>query len=112
MNHESDDDLASALQELAADAPARLAGAPRHGDRPCPICGNLMQVESENGVEIDVCPDHGVWLDRDELAAILSDTVRKRARSRGALLKHIRRAKRDGKIAGAMLGWWSLLLPE
>ena len=69
-----------------------------------------MQVELENGIEIDLCPHHGVWLDNGELRSIL-DLARGRSSAQYArTYQAISDAKRDGKIAGALLGFWSLLL--
>jgi Zn-finger nucleic acid-binding protein len=50
---------------------------PRHGSfyRPCVVCGQLMNrlnYGHSSGVIIDVCRDHGIWFDADELARILT----------------------------------------
>jgi Zn-finger nucleic acid-binding protein len=38
----------------------------------CAICGNTMQKQLiPQGVEIDVCDTHGVWLDRGELESLV-----------------------------------------
>lgn len=38
----------------------------------CPVCGQLMQKHAiPQGLEIDHCPAHGVWLDLGELEAIV-----------------------------------------
>ena len=36
----------------------------------CPICSNEMNKENRGGVEIDVCEEHGLWLDKGELFQI------------------------------------------
>lgn len=41
------------------------------GQRPCPICREYMTSTHETGVLIDVCEAHGMWLDKDELRAIV-----------------------------------------
>lgn len=76
------------------------------GQRECPICKRPMLVEVESGVHVDVCNDHGVWLDRGELPAIIS---RIRSGARISRTAAIRRAKREGKLSGAMFGIWALL---
>lgn len=76
------------------------------GQRPCPICQQRMVAESEVGFVVDVCPQHGVWLDAGELPAMLG---RIRSGERINREQAIRRAKRDGKMSGVMLGSWSLL---
>jgi Zn-finger nucleic acid-binding protein len=43
--------------------------------RPCAVCGELMNrinYGRESGVIIDVCREHGIWFDADELARILA----------------------------------------
>ncbi|GAG20482.1 unnamed protein product [marine sediment metagenome] len=77
-----------------------------HGERPCPICGEMMQVEVEHGVNIDACDQHGIWLDRDELPAIISK-IRSGARLKRQRL--VRQARTDGKKSGVIFGVWSLL---
>ncbi len=40
----------------------------------CPVCGTIMHRKNfgkRSGVIIDTCKDHGVWLDRGELARVL-----------------------------------------
>ncbi|MDR3672572.1 MAG: zf-TFIIB domain-containing protein [Holophaga sp.] len=47
-------------------------GAVRY--RPCPQCGKLMNRTNYghiSGVVLDVCKDHGLWFDRDELRQVL-----------------------------------------
>ena len=42
--------------------------------RPCAVCGALMNrrnYERKSGVIVDVCRDHGVWFDLDELSRLL-----------------------------------------
>lgn len=52
--------------------------APRQGAtfyRPCTVCREFMQRVNyghASGVIIDICQDHGVWFDADELARILA----------------------------------------
>ena len=76
------------------------------GERECPICKRVMRVEMESGIHVDVCNDHGIWLDRGELPSILS-SIRSGQRINRA--QAIRKAKRDGKLSGAMFGVWSLM---
>lgn len=54
-------------------APARRG----HGSfyRPCAVCGELMNrfhYGHDSGVILDVCRDHGLWFDAEELARILA----------------------------------------
>ena len=41
------------------------------GQRACPVCTDAMTMERISSIELDRCPLHGVWFDRDELAASL-----------------------------------------
>ena len=48
-----------------------------HGSfyRPCPVCGRLtnrVNYGHASGVIVDICKDHGIWFDADELARILT----------------------------------------
>ena len=79
----------------------------REGDRMCPVCGGRMNVEVKHDVHIDVCADHGIWLDKGELPAI-TRVVRDNSRRRAS--QRVREAKRKGKMQGAFFGFWSLLL--
>lgn len=41
------------------------------GWRPCPVCATTMtrrQLGSHPGLIVEICPDHGLWLEADELA--------------------------------------------
>lgn len=66
---------------------------------PCPQCGRLMNRKNfaqSSGVVLDVCADHGVWLDRGELERVLGfvsggGLTRARARERERLVEEQRR---------------------
>ena len=47
-------------------------GLVRPGERECPICKEKMAVENREGVSLDTCREHGVWLDFGELEEIIS----------------------------------------
>jgi Zn-finger nucleic acid-binding protein len=49
----------------------------QHGSfyRPCIVCGQLMNRVNyghTSGVILDICKDHGIWFDADELARVLA----------------------------------------
>jgi Zn-finger nucleic acid-binding protein len=59
--------------------PAGAVAPAPHGHtsfyRPCPVCGELMNRRNyghDSGVIVDLCRDHGIWFDADELARILA----------------------------------------
>jgi len=57
--------------------PPQVEGPPPDGGRryrPCPLCGQLMVKQNyarASGVVIDICRNHGMWFDADELPRIL-----------------------------------------
>jgi Zn-finger nucleic acid-binding protein len=97
----SDRELNEAFARAREDQNRNLHIVPE-GQRPCPICGRLMETQSRHNHIVDVCHEHGIWLDKDELPAIMA-RLRQRQRD------DMRRARRDGKMSGALWGWWSLL---
>ncbi len=101
------DDLAAALDGLQGVDTGDNADAVPPGRRACPICGQHMQVEAHDSIAIDICPRHGIWLDNGELPALLA---RARGDRAAQTRRRIRKAKRDGKVSGALFGVWSLLL--
>ena len=49
-----------------------------HGPRPCPCCGEIMTTETWKdffkatpNVTVDLCPEHGLWLDHGEMEVLL-----------------------------------------
>ena len=56
-------------EQEAADGAARE----RHSHlMRCPKCGGSLQTEALQGIQVDRCPDcHGIWLDHDEVAALM-----------------------------------------
>jgi Zn-finger nucleic acid-binding protein len=65
-----------------------------------------MRHQSKYGTTIDVCREHGVWLDAKELDRMVA-SVRRRAAFRTQLAA--RRAYREGVVSGQRLGLLSLL---
>ena len=65
----------SAKSGLPGGAVAKSHTRERVVYRPCAVCGELMNrinYGHESGVIIDVCREHGIWFDADELARILA----------------------------------------
>jgi Zn-finger nucleic acid-binding protein len=58
-------------------------GSPR---RPCPVCSELMNLAWIDFLQLDRCPQHGVWLDRGELYEALH--------SKGAWDEQMKRLRR------------------
>lgn len=45
----------------------------------CPICSNAMEKVTSDGVELDLCKVHGVWLDQSELLSVTENERHKAA---------------------------------
>ena len=48
----------------------------------CSICTLKMQVKSIEGIKVDVCEQHGVWLDRGEIETLL-ETAKSKGQNEG-----------------------------
>ena len=77
-----------------------------HGERPCPVCGEKMKLAERTGTEIDICEEHGVWLDAGELAAIVT-RVKRQQRHKSSIA--YKRGKASGKVSGVLWGPLSFL---
>ncbi|MHC5055571.1 MAG: TFIIB-type zinc ribbon-containing protein [Planctomycetota bacterium] len=91
--------------------PSGIPSAPprenAEGERPCPVCGRKMLLERRKGIRIDVCDDHGIWLDNGELEAITAGLRKRLCRTRGVAVKAAeRRGIEKGRARGSL---WSLL---
>jgi Zn-finger nucleic acid-binding protein len=73
------------------------------GERRCVICGGRMTQQIQEGVAVDVCEEHGIWLDKGELPQIIS-----RIRERGHEVRRaaMQRTYEEGTRDGASQGWW------
>ena len=83
------------------------------GERACPACGYRMLLDRTAGITMDVCEEHGVWLDKGELETIVAKVeelvgTRLRRRHRSA----VKSAKKEGKRLGALYGFWAFLDPS
>ena len=67
------------------------------GQRKCPICGEPMTSTHENSVMIDLCEEHGMWLDKDELRAIVTGS------QQSELVKKLKAREAAGEEAAAGL---------
>jgi Zn-finger nucleic acid-binding protein len=72
----------------------------------CPVCSRTMEIRTIYEAAIDLCPTHGVWLDRGELATIVGRVGRIHAKARE---KGVAEARATGKIMGWLLGPLSFL---
>ena len=75
----------------------------------CPACGEVMEVKKYKDVHIDVCQEHGVWLDRGQLEAIDARFRAKLKRKAKFAEESRKQAKRKGKLEGMVFRGWSLL---
>jgi Zn-finger nucleic acid-binding protein len=69
------EDALVAILEQRASTLVELPWRARTGDkpRPCASCKAEMQTVDLGKVQLDRCPDHGVWFDADELASLLRE---------------------------------------
>ncbi len=71
----SDKEQQSAVLTFISSHPAELRDEPAISYVPCPDCKQLMNRSNfarSSGVIIDLCKQHGVWFDADELPKIIA----------------------------------------
>jgi Zn-finger nucleic acid-binding protein len=71
----ADKEQQSAVLSFISSHPAEVKSLPPINYVPCPDCKQLMNRNNfarSSGVIIDLCKQHGVWFDADELPKILS----------------------------------------
>ena len=76
------------------------------GERRCPVCADALQPATQDGVTIDVCPAHGVWLDHGELEAI---QFARFARGHQRRARRLQLARMKGQAEGVVSGWFVAL---
>ncbi len=87
-----DDSETQALAAQTAAASEAAAVDTSQEGIPCPYCQLPMDHARLFGVDVDVCPTHGTWFDRDELRQIATEAVR------------LRRGRLGGAAVGAVAG--------
>jgi Zn-finger nucleic acid-binding protein len=78
----------------------------REQARPCPVCGETMVFKQVLFNTVDICEDHGIWLDKGELESIISRLKRS---GRRASYKAAREGREEGRIEFWLLGPLSFL---
>ena len=91
------DPASSSIEDLETDSANRQVVA--EGDRPCPICGEKMVSEKTQGILIDVCEAHGVWMDKGELSSVI------RRSKEDAVKEAMQTAGDSGQDHGFLLGY-------
>lgn len=83
----------------------------------CPKCDNEMkcvQVADSNQVEVDICNEHGIWLDKGELWDLIKTDRRTRPRQ-AALKDAVGGQKKSQRLFGmqnrkrttrSIKNWW------
>jgi len=73
------------------------------GERRCVICGSRMTRQLKEDVAVDVCEEHGIWLDKNALPRIIE-----RIRERGHQVRRaaMSRNYEEGKQEGIWWGFW------
>ena len=91
---------------LTRDTRSAVGAHAGESKRHCPVCDGEMTRYSSWGHAIDVCAQHGIWLEKGELVRILeSFAENERATDLAA------EARQQGRYEGIFGGWFSLLLP-
>src|ERR1700755_1606075 len=74
----AEDALLALLEQRTSKLWNGLVWEPRSSDtaRPCAACKQPMEMVNLGRVELDRCPQHGVWFDADELTALLKQSRR------------------------------------
>ncbi len=80
------------------------------GERECPICKKTMSVEVVEGVSLDNCQDHGVWLDFGELQQIISRIRQGERVSRRYAIRRAKEERQKDNANNAMVGLLALSL--
>jgi Zn-finger nucleic acid-binding protein len=77
------------------------------GERRCVICGSRMTRQFQEGVAVDVCEEHGIWLDKNQLPRIIS-RIRERGHEvrRAAMQRTYEEGKKEGREEAAWWGFW------
>lgn len=69
--------------------------------RRCPVCGETMEFKIVHLNKVDICEDHGIWLDKGELESIIS---RLRRTKRKTITNAVRDARKEGMIEMWLFG--------
>ncbi len=105
---DSVDETLEFLQSLEATCTSSNDQLVPPGERECPICKEKMNAEVVEGVTLDSCQQHGVWLDFGELEAI---TTRIRRGQRINRAYAVKRAREEGlRTNNAMAGLLAMSL--
>jgi Zn-finger nucleic acid-binding protein len=101
-------DYLASLEQTPSHANDQLVP---HGERQCPLCNQKMTIELSYGISFDVCGDHGVWLDRGELDAIIARIRRGERISRTQAIREARKAglHEGNRIAGPIMSLFLLM---
>ena len=73
--------------------------------RRCPVCQAELTVAKDGSIEIEVCEQHGVWLDLNELEAIKARVKwAEKKIAHGRSIGEARKARHGGKVSAYLLG--------
>ena len=83
-----------------------MSAEPSARVRPCPVCASPLTVVRKGTLQLDVCDDHGIWLDKGELEELI-----RRGRLGEATRRHfaVERSKESARLSGWLLGPLSFL---
>jgi len=95
------------LRKVRAPEPHPNTSIVPEGERRCVIRGNRTTREFKEGVGVDVCDEHGLWLDEDQLPRII-ERIRERSHEarRIAMQRTYREGLKGGRLEGVWWGFW------
>ena len=83
------------------------------GPRLCPVCQAELTLAKDGKIEIDVCEEHGVWLDQGELKAITDRVQRiEKIKAHTRTIGEVRRARHSGKVSAYLFGPLAFLFTD
>ena len=78
---------------------------------PCPSCSRPMEMQTQEGVSIEVCLVHGIWLDAGELEEIIGKITARHALHADRLVEKAKRRTRAQamrSVSDMMSAWWAM----
>jgi Zn-finger nucleic acid-binding protein len=67
-----------------------------------------MLIDTEKSIEVDICPEHGIWLDKGELERIVLRSGSSSGSNYSSRQIELDRAYEQGKWEGIWFDIWSL----
>lgn len=82
---------------------------PSKAGRACSVCSGPLTRQTLEGVDFSVCAEHGVWLDKSQLASLVR-TMRVRRKQRRNLQRELSTSQTIIEERGFFSGMWAMML--